>query len=640
MKCQLIQTTKLADENRAEREMLAFLKNLPGEYFIYRELQLTPAYRERVRGIEKKQPDFVVVSPDTGLISIEVKDWNLTRNIYEWRDQYKIRVTDRATGQIREIHNPVAQAEAYGFAFMELLGGLGVFVTSILAFPRVSRSDFLNRLQNVELLRNPQSKFYLDLKRTLFREDLDRFVARPESLLLQVVQAHARYHPSTPRQIERVHMRLLPSSFRIGDYTNRQANQRQLKMLTAEQQRWIFGLDRRQNYLLDVAGSGKTNVLISRAIHTADIAGSGVLPRILLTTYSRNLETNIRRIFQHKIADSPDRERYRQAITIQCVPAVMENIVAAVLGIDNIAEYRNAGESPEAYETRLREDVKGILSSEPDRFRRFDYVFIDEIQDFDNLFLAVVSHLCKSKSFFFVGDIGQKIYERTYQLNRLGVVTERVELKKSYKMFRTPRYIAELATRFILGDPLSRIEFKDRGYTKGFKFPNKLKNMAEILWSAHPEEEIAARVQELLHTTYSEEDIMVITSETRLPQAEAALRAADIDHVLGEPGHISAVSLVDFVNVKGLEKEVVLVTGIEDLYERSKPLGIFDDEDEKRHKELLSRRKVYVALTRPLEQLIIYYQDASNRFISELLAVNSELMTKRQGSAYALQVRS
>ena len=45
MKCQLIQTTKIADDNQGEQEMLAFLRNLPAEYFVYRELQLTPEYR-------------------------------------------------------------------------------------------------------------------------------------------------------------------------------------------------------------------------------------------------------------------------------------------------------------------------------------------------------------------------------------------------------------------------------------------------------------------------------------------------------------------------------------------------------------------------------------------------------------------
>ena len=637
MKCQLIQTDRIGEENRAERAMLAFLRNLPAGYFVYRELQVTDTYRNRMKGYEKKQPDFVVVSPQTGLISIEVKDWDLTRNVYVWRDQYTIEKKPIG-GSPEPIDNPMAQVNAYLYALIELVSGLNIFVTSILAFPRVSRADFLSKMENLDVLRNPQSRFYLDLDRTLFRDDLDQYVARPHKLLLAVARKHPKFHPSTEGQAQAVNERLMPSVFRIGDFTRRQRHQKRLKIITEQQQRWIFSLDRRENYLLDVAGSGKTNVLISKAIHIVDKAGDSALPRILLTTYSHNLETNIRRIFEHKIADSPNRQRYQHAITIKCVPALLEAIVTHVLGTDSIDDYRTPGESQAAYEERLRQDVESILRAEPDRFRRFDYVLIDEIQDFDDCFLIVVRHLCRTENFFFVGDIGQKIYDRTYNLGILGFVTERVELKKSYKMFRTPRYIAELATRFILGDPLSRREFEEHGYTERFKSPNKLPNLPEILYSAYPEQEIAERIQALLDTTYVENDIMVITSAHRLPQVEAALSAAGIATIVGEPERdVAAITLVDFMNVKGLEKEVVFVTGIEDLYERSKPQDLFfDDEGDRRRKELFSRRKVYVALTRPLERLIVYYQDPANRFISELLAVNASLIAKRQGGTYAI----
>ncbi len=630
MRCQLIQTARPADENRAEREMLAFLSALPEGYFVYRELQLTPAYHERVRGMTKKQPDFVIVSQGTGVLSIEIKDWNLTYNTYVWQDQYQIQVRNRSSGAVRTIDNPTAQSASYLYALMALLDRTGVSVTSVVAFPRVSRSDFTNRIENIEVLQNPQSRFYLDLNRTLFREDLDRCVARPEALLQQVVQTGAKFSAPTPAQIDEVNQQLLPSAFRIGDYTARQRNQRRLRMITEEQQRWIFGLDPRQNYLLDVAGSGKTNVLISKAIHTVDAAGDGIVPRILLTTYSANLETNIRRIFEHKIADSPDRARYLEAITMLCVPALMEHMVAAVLELDDIALYRTPGESPEAYEKRLRKDVEGILTSEPDRFRTFDYVFIDEIQDFDNFYLMVVGQLCKSKNFFFVGDIGQKIYQRRHDLARLGFVASWAEVKKSYKMFRTPRFIAELATRFILSDPLARSEFEERGYTEDFKYPNKLPNTAEVLRTDHPDAEIAERIRAFLDTMYSEEDIVVIASAALLPEIEAALTAQGIRYVRGEPERDRAVSVVDFVGVKGLEKEVVLVAGIEDLYERSQPLRMFDDAEEKRQEELLSRRKVYVSLTRPLEQLIIYYRDPNNRFVSDILDINRDILSRRQ----------
>lgn len=630
MRCQWIQTTKIADENKAEREMLAFLQNLPERYFVYRELQLAAAYQERMRGTEKKKPDFVVVSQQTGLISIEVKDWDLINNTYTWQDQYKIQKVSH-NGQTEEIPNPTLQIDAYLHAFIELLSGMNIFVTSLLAFPRLTRASFLNRLQNVAALQNPQSRFYLDLKRVVFHEDIDQYIAQPEKLLLHLVQQDSRYRVSSPQEIERVHRKLLPPAFCVGDFTQRQAHQEKLKMLTEQQQKWIFSLDRRENYLLDVAGSGKTNALISKAIHLVDQAKNGALPNILLTTYNHNLETNIRRIFKHKITTASDPAKYQRAIHIYCVPALLEKMIADVLGSDNITDYLSSDESPQAYEDHLRAEVEGILRSEPERFRQYDYVFIDEIQDFDDFYLQVIAHLCKSQNFFFVGDIGQKIYARSHNLARLGLVVERIELKKSYKMFRTPRYIAELATRFILGDSVCRREFEEYGYTEDFRYPNNLQNIAEIIRADHPEEEIANHIKTFLSAAYSQEDIMVIAAERQLDSVGAALQAAGINYTLGESEYGHAVTVVNFMNVKGLEKEVVFIAGIEDLYNRAKPEMIFADEGEKYQEEVFSRRKIYVSLTRSLEQLIVYYRDASNPFIAHLLTINRDITNRRQG---------
>lgn len=633
MKCQLIQTTKIADENTGERQMLAWLKNLPEDYYVYRELQITETLERRMQGYEKKKPDFVVVSPAVGLVSIEVKHWNLEQNTYQWQDQYKIVKRDH-DGSETKIDNPTALAEAYRNALMALLSDIGVFVTSIVAFPTVSRAGFLNKLENVHVLRNPQTRFYLDLDTTLFRDDLDEFAARPEALLQRIAQRHAKFYQTSARGIERVHERLMPSSFRIGDFTDRQRHRNALRVLSEEQQTWVFRLDKGKNYLLDVAGSGKTNVLISRAIHTVKQAGRAVPPRVLLTTYSRNLETNIKRIFEHKIVDDPEGTYLRDAIAVHCVPALMELIVMRCYGLTSIASYQVADESPEAYEGRLRADVRDILVAEPDAFRAYDHVFIDEIQDFDNLFLQVMAHLCRSRSFFFVGDIGQKIYEREHDLARLGFLTEHVELKKSYKMYRTPRYIAELATTFILGDPGCKQEFSEHGYTEAFKYPNKLAHVAELSRSPHPIQEVVARVKDLLAGPWSLENIMIITSQDRLPEMEQAVTASGIRCSVGETEQEPALTLVDFMDVKGLEKEMVFVFGIEDLYHRSCPAAMFDSEDDRRRKERLSRRKVYVALTRSLEELIIYYQDPQNRFVAELLSINRDVLKRVQGAGH------
>jgi len=92
------------------------------------------------------------------------------------------------------------------------------------------------------------------------------------------------------------------------------------------------------------------------------------------------------------------------------------------------------------------------------------------------------------------------------------------------------------------------------------------------------------------------------------------------------------VTLVDFMNVKGLEREVVLVAEIEDLYCRSNSDGLFDDPATQLKAERFSRRKIYVALTRAIEECIVYYTDAGNVFVSELVAINRRITSKRQST--------
>ena len=263
---------------------------------------------------------------------------------------------------------------------------------------------------------------------------------------------------------------------------------------------------------------------------------------------------------------------------------------------------------------------------------------MDEIQDFDNFYLILIQHLCRRSNFFFVGDIGQKIYERTHNLSRIGLSSQRVSLDKTYQMYRTPRYIARLATRFITQDRLAASEFQEYGYSvERFVFPNKwVNNSAEILFSQQAVNEIVERIHALLNSHYTEADLMVVTSAEQIDAMDAALDRAGILHKRGESEDGRSVALIDFMNVKGLEREVVFINGIEDLYHRANTTGLFADEEEKRQKELLSRRKIYVSLTRCLEQLIIYYRDSTNPFVSDLLLLNRDIAKERKGALHGI----
>jgi hypothetical protein len=629
MKARLIQTSKIADDNKAEKELLAFLRELPEGYTIYRELRVNRAYTDRVKGMEKSQPDFVVVGTEIGLLSIEVKDWNLTYNQYTWRDQNEILVQD-ANGNQKAITNPSAQADNYRHAFMDLIGETKVWVTSIVAFPRLSRQAFLNKIASIAVLQNPQSKFFLDLESVIFKEEIDEFFLNPDQLLRRIVRRHPNFRSATERQIHAVHERILPNSFRVGDLTKRQQEREHLKMITAQQEKWIFDLDRTASYLLDVAGSGKTNVLVSRAIHIIDQADRQKQnpPNILLTTYNPNLQRNIERILDGKIKPDERGTRYR-TLRIENVEYIMEKIAATGYGFKTRQEYYELNNPlSKNYHQTLREDVRAALQDDGDKYRVFDYVLIDEIQDFDDEQLYLVRRLARTDNFFFVGDIGQKIYDRYHDLKRHGFVIDALELPKSYKMYRTPRYIGELAYRFVIADAAIRSEFEQRGYRQDTKFESYNDNAAELLRVQDSIPHVIERIHELLAGHCTEDDIMVITSEQLLPAYKTAFEQDGIKFSIGEPKHGGQISLVDFMNVKGLEREVVFVSGIEDLYVRQD--GLFDDPATQLKEERFSRRKIYVALTRAIEECIVYYTDTSNVFIGELVAINRKIMSKRQ----------
>ena len=634
MTCRIVQAQP--PNNEGEKVMFAFLRGLPARYTLYSELRLNTAFHQQVDGLREKKPDFVVVGEEVGVVSVEVKDWNLNRFIYEWQDQRTVHKLKRSTGQIvdRDIDNPGAQVSAYLYGLTNLLKtdrhlAVNVWVTSLLAFPRLTKQEFLNGTQDIGvLISDPQAKFYVDLDRILFREDLDRYADKPEQLLERMVRLDSRFRKPSGKEVYRANEVLLPPKFRIGGNAKLQAARQQVEMLTQRQQAWAFSLDPSANYLLDVAGSGKTNALISKAIHLVDSA-IGPAPSILITTYNRNLEKGLRRIFKEKIG-AEDAVTYR-SVQILSVPTLLEIVVDEGYGAGTAQKIIAAKADPDESERRLLEEAREVIRDNPDRFARFDYVFIDEIQDFNDNFLRVIKRFCRGNSYFFVGDVGQKIYDRHYDLPRLGLTLNCRGVDASYQMYRTPRYIAELATAFILSDPGMRKEFAVHGYSKSFAFSNPIENAAVIRGEPEPEQSAATLIKELLSSTYPGgwRNILLVTSPEQLDRCHTALTAAGVQARIGEDETADAVTVVAFNDSKGLEREVVVVVGIENLYVRGQAGGVFDDVTDQIDREARNRRKVYVALTRAMEHLYVLYSDRSHPFVQQLCDLNDRIAQNR-----------
>lgn len=620
MECQLFQVDR-RPEDEGERAMLNVLKRLPSGYTVYRELKINSSRRQKEAGIEKRNPDFVVVSEDVGVVSIEVKNWNLRRNEYRWRDQRKVERID-SNGNLTEITNPVHQADTYKHALMDNLDD--VFVSSFVAFPKIGRNHFHNQVANRDVFDNPSTDFYLDPNRTIFRDQMDRYFMEPEQLLKEMVGRDERFFYPTGKAIHTAKEQLLPSKFHIGDYQKRETAREELKVLTQQQQEWVFDLSSESGYLLDMAGSGKTNCLISKSLHVVDQKGGTEDVNILVTTYNEELVENIRRIFRHKMLSREEEKDYRQYITIKGIEELKEAVVKQGYGSSDLSSYRKA-KSPEAYREWLQEEAISLVFELYDSWNLFTHVFVDEIQDLDTTDIQFLSALNKGQEFFFVGDFGQRIYERVQSFSEAGVSVEHIELPKSYQMHRTPKHIARLATEFVWNDDQLKREFEEAGYQKKPEFTNKREQLPELERTSTPIPATVDRIQDLQiggpsGIAYRPDDFMVVTTASAVEEQRSALEAAEIPTTGND-----AVSVVDFREAKGLEKEVVIVHGIEDLYRKSENEMLFGDSTAYRKTKRRLRRILYVALTRTLEKLILFYHDGQMPVICELIELSDRI---------------
>jgi len=601
-------------QNDGERLTHNFLKRLPDSYEVLREFKVTIPDNY-------KKPDFVIIHPKIGLMIIEVKDWNLEKSSYTWLNQYQIEKKNLLDNRI-EIwegnKNPFEQAEKYKFTFKDRLEELGinsdgnrrVFISSLICFPRISKQEFINSVDTNKILTNPQFRFYIDFNNWLFRDDIEKYELNPEKALLEIVTRNNRFNESNLRDIQRTIYNILPPYAAVG-YNEKSIKSARLevKKLSHEQMRWVESQDRSQNYLLDLPGSGKTSALISKAIYMKQ---KGFFNKQLIVTYSSNLKQNLNNLLKTKIRDDKEFSEIVESINVLTTDELIELVYKKV-------EERKSTEIL---------DVINILEDDSANeygLKVFDCILIDEIQDFDNVHLSLLTTIAKEPNYFFVGDLSQKIYKRQPDLERLGFNLKKIELPKTYRMYRTPKNIAKIALKFLLQNDLIKNELKNNGYLlNNVEYMNPLEVVPEMN-RVIDKYEIIEKIKGLSLKGYNNEQIMIITSSSKLEEVSGILEKNNIQYEKEYKGSLDKLVLVDFENSKGLEKEIVIIYGIEDLYHRSNSEAILDSEPEKQNKQTYSVRKIYIALTRTLESLIVYYDETDNPFIKELIQLNTTL---------------
>jgi hypothetical protein len=622
---------------QAERKTLEYLRALSDDYYVLRECKLTPSAGKRRAGSQEDRSDFILIGPALGVLVLEVKDWNIRANDFRLLNQYQVLKTDIHTHVETILDNPWHQAAEYNYALRELLAQRRgapsdkVWISAFVVYPKVTRAEFENAFAGRNAA-NPQNRYVYDPDATLFQEDLHPVTRSLQAHLVHLVNKQCKnqfsgvgMHYKT-EQIEAVVDWLIPSEMRVGGLPQQEGAVQKLAILDRVQQEWAFSdaLDQK-HYLADVAGSGKTNVLLSRAIYWAKKHQETGGCRILVTTYSKALQGELRRIFKEKIAHDPLYSYYTESIFISDVTSLMENIVRRDLSkafSDWKTHTLRENAESDYIEYLLPEKCIDILKAGKVKFEPYDYLLIDEIQDFSGWFFDVMITLLKDRNnFFAVGDVGQKLFERELEWSDHDIVIQRASLESRFLMYRSPQPIAKLAWKFLIADPFMLNTLKEDGYKTEIKPRSPLLVKPVFRACSNQEEllaEMAAHLQEYVQLGLADRILCIGSKSGLLPRLHAQLQQLSLPvrwatEMSGDNGKY--LLFADFVEAKGLERDYVFIVDVEHL--ATQP-DIFASAVERRKGLMRDRIKLFVALTRAMREVRLYSIDQYHPFMRDL----------------------
>ncbi len=622
----------------AEKKVLDYLRSLPIGYFVIRECKIDSTSLKKARGSQEGRSDFVVVGPSIGVVILEVKDWNIWENSYEYEDQYRVRKT-HSSGKSELLDNPLNQAKEYLDSVKQVLFSSkgdkdSLWISSFVVYPKLSRADFESRITGIQS-NNTQQQFIYNSQRILFKEDLNN---TPLKLLETCAMRNAQIYKrsiesySDEQVLNAVH-RLIPSELRVPQLDN--DAEKKFTFLDKKQQEWAFSESLAgKMYLADVAGSGKTNVLLSRAIYKAKqhLAQGGC--RILVLTYSEALLIELKRIFRAKIADDPDYDYFYHAISLFDITSLMEEIVKKDAGNEAPfkswrSEIREKHSESNYIDEVLPQHCIDILMKHQKMCQVYDYLFVDEIQDFSTWFLAVALDLLKNQNnIFAVGDVAQKLFDRELDWSEFDIVKQRAELERRFFMYRSPRPVAKLAWRFLTSDRFIEGDLKDEGYETEVKIKSPFTHPPEFLAETTDEgllQCVVKDIQSRLSVAQRKQLLCIGLKDKLLGKLYQALTAASVPVCWAtEVSLISGdyVVLADYVEAKGLEREYVYILDADNLAAKGGP---FATEEQIAKALRRDRIKLFVALTRAMREVQLYYIDSYHTFIRQLLQIESTL---------------
>gem|GEM_PF-229107 len=364
-----------------------------------------------------KEIDFALLLPGIGLFVIEVKDWKHGNIVSTGPSNFILR-----TDQGEETKtSPYVQARECGYKVRE----------GILREPLLCHSSGANKgkmilpVGNVVVFANIPRKTAqaredaarFDPQTTLFEEDLANdgpYLANPKEGLKAFIEFARRALPVTfpapslsGPQVEALKMRVFSDSvIKMADPSRRRHSRKVGEVAMDHlQERYALEIGGGPRLLKGVAGSGKTLVLLQRAIYKARYDPSA--KRILFTCYNLSLANHVRDMVGHNV---PEDRRAR--IIVKPFFDLCGDILGEIVEQD--------GKTTEYYDDIVSR-AGARLADIPEK-EKYDVILLDEGQDFSPAMFRVVLSLRRPErdDVMVAMDAEQDLYGR-FSLKEMGI---------------------------------------------------------------------------------------------------------------------------------------------------------------------------------------------------------------------------
>ncbi len=385
--------------------------------------------------IEDREPDFILLSPDSGLIVLEVKDWLANQLVEITPKDALLRIGKREERR----KQPLAQAREYVNSLMHLLKNcaersllghsLPCPVTWGAIFPHISRSDFnachLNEVMDGNRILcwdevNADSPLVRDASGQIFRKWLS-----------------SHFPPLFPFSLSRETLNWLRSRIfpvvRI-DLPRRSGSTAQADTILAldqEQENLARTFGSEKTLISGPSGSGKTLILVHQAWHLPRVDKN--IHRVLIVCFNLSLVGYIRRLLARKgVSLGPD--------GVEVIP--FYSLCERILG-EPLAHV----ETTDFYTLVVQETLSKLDGTHPLQ-KHWDAILVDEGQDFSKEMAKVILLLLPSHGTLTVAlDKNQCLYADGTAWDEVNDLRKR----QLHRQYRNTKQIAAMAQQ-MLGD--------------------------------------------------------------------------------------------------------------------------------------------------------------------------------------------